>query len=412
MNYKITIYYAELALKGKNRQQFVKKLRQNINKKLKSLGYNWPVKSIHDRIFVEVDPQATAEQSHYAVQQLATIPGIAWLSLVHWFAEKQYHFLKPKQPNLQAIEQLIIKLAQQTHQKNHSFAVRVKRSDKKFALSSQQLERQLGAVITQNSDWKTVNLKQADQYFYLNISSQGIAVHLNKIKATGGLPVSATGRVLTLLSGGFDSPVAAWLMANRGCNVDFIHFSASHHNTTDIENYKIAQIVKTLSQTTGRCQLFIVPYTHFDLALLAQDLKYDLILFRRFMARVAEQLMTQIGASALVTGDNLAQVASQTLENINAMNQAVTASILRPLLTYNKEQIINQSTALNLFDLSRQPYKDCCALISKTPKTKSDHQTLQQIEQQHLPNYQQLIDDTLAETTRLTYNFGKLVHQQ
>ena len=411
MQYKIVVHYAELALKGKNRNEFVKRLRKNMRKKLASIGHDWEVKSIHDRIFVEVG-EVEESVSQQALTELARVPGIAWMSLVHWFDEQKYRFLRTSTPELQPIHDLITKLANQYHVEGHSFAVRVKRSDKNFSMSSQDFERALVTTIFQTSPWKSVNLKHADQFFYVDVSSRGTAVHLNKVRGTGGLPVSSTGRVLTLLSGGFDSPVAAWLMANRGCNVDFIHFSASHHNINDVEEYKIARIVKQLSEVTGRSRVFIVPYTHFDMALLEQDLDYDLILFRRFMARVSERIMDKIEAGALVTGDNLGQVASQTLENINSMNRAIDAPILRPLLTYNKEEIIAKSTELDLFDLCREPYKDCCALISKSPRTKSKHAILDKMEREHLSNYEELIQDTLDETTTLVYHFGQLVFKK
>lgn len=406
MNYRITIHYAELALKGGNRKLFVKKLRQNIKRKLESMDLEWQVVAIHDRLFVKV-AKSNLAMSENAVNEIARIPGIAWLSLVHWFDEKEYDFLQSK-PELKPIHDTVLALAIKTYQAGHSFALKVKRSDKKFSTTSKQLSHELASTILENSDWQNVDLKHANQFFYVNISSKGIAVHTNKIKATGGLPVSSTGKVLTLLSGGFDSPVAAWLMANRGCSVHFVHFSASHHSAKDIEGYKISRIVKKLSEITGKARLFIVPYTHFDLALMDQNLEYDLILFRRFMAKVAEQIMGDIYAQALVTGDNLGQVASQTMSNIDSMNQAIDAPILRPLLTYNKEQIIELSTQLGLFDLCREPYKDCCALISKSPRTKSRADILERMETLHLSQYQQLIDDTLAEMTEVVYRFGEL----
>lgn len=407
MKYRIIVHYAELALKGKNRNQFVKRLRQNIRRKLKSLGHDWEVVSIHDRIFVEAG-DAESQVAESMVKEIARIPGIAWLSYVHWFDEKSYGFLKTN-PDMSPIHDLIKVLAVKTYQEGQSFAVNVKRSDKKFTISSKQLSIDLATTIFENSSWKNVNLKYADQFFYVNISSRGISVHTNKIKGTGGLPVSSTGRVLTLLSGGFDSPVAAWLMANRGCNVDFIHFSASHHNAKDVEAYKISRIVKKISEVSGRARLYIVPYTHFDMALMEHGLAYDLILFRRFMARVSEQIMQQIEAQALVTGDNLGQVASQTLENINSMNQAISAPILRPLITYNKGQIIEHSNQLGLFDICCEPYKDCCALISKNPRTKSKAELMEKLEINHLSNYEELMTDTLNETTQVIYNFGQLV---
>lgn len=410
MKYRIIISYAELALKGKNRNQFVKRLRQNIRRKLKSMDLDWEVVSIHDRIFIEAGKEIS-DMADHVVNEIAKIPGIAWLSYVHWFSEKEYRFLQAD-PDMQPIHDLIKTLAIKTYQPDHSFALKIKRSDKNFRISSQELAHQLAKTIFENSEWSKVNLKHADQFFYVNISSRGISVHTNKIKGTGGLPVSTTGRVLTLLSGGFDSPVAAWLMANRGCNVDFVHFSASHHNLADVESYKISRIVKQLSEITGRARLYIVPYTHFDMALLEHNLAYDLILFRRFMARVSERIMQGIEAQALVTGDNLGQVASQTLENINSMNQAITAPILRPLLTYNKEQIIELSNKLDLFDVCCEPYKDCCALISKNPRTKSKADLMAKLEHNHLEDYEELITDTLAETTEVAYSYGRLLYKK
>jgi len=406
MNYRIVVHYAELALKGGNRKLFVKRLRQNINKKLVSLGKDWKVSVIHDRLFV-TEIGGNLSEAEKVVHEVARIPGIAWLSLVHWFDEKKYQFLQSK-PDLQPIHDIIEVLANKTYQEGDSFALKVKRSDKRFVVTSRQLSHDLADTVFQNSPWQHVNLKHADQFFYVNISSKGIAVHANKIKATGGLPVSSTGRVLTLLSGGFDSPVASWLMANRGCSVSFIHFSASHQTAKDMESYKVSKIVKKISESTGRARLFIVPYTHFDLVLMEQNLDYDLILFRRFMARVAEQVMHDIHAQAIVTGDNLGQVASQTMKNMNSMDQSITTPLLRPLLTYNKEQIIELSTQLGLFDLCCEPYKDCCALISKSPKTKSKAVVLQKMEEKYLGDYQQLIQDTLAEMTEVVYNFGQL----
>lgn len=406
MNYRIVVHYAELALKGNNRHVFVKKLKQNVKRKLLAMELDWEVVSIHDRMFIKV-PIDHHEDAQEVVDEVARIPGIAWLSLVHWFDEKVYGFLKSKD-DLQVVHDQVESLANDTYGEGKTFALKVKRSDKKFGKTSQQLAHELATTVLEQTPWKNVDLTNPDQFFYVNISSKGIAVHTNKTKATGGLPVSSTGRVLTLLSGGFDSPVAAWLVANRGCNVDFVHFSASHHNAKDIESYKISRIVKKLSEVTGKARLFIVPYTHFDMALLEHDLAYDLILFRRFMARIAEKIMHKTYAQALITGDNLGQVASQTMENIDSMNKAIEAPILRPLLTYNKDQIIDLSKNLDLFDVCCEPYKDCCALISKSPRTKSKADVLDKMEQEHLVDYEELMDETLAEATEVVYQFGHL----
>lgn len=415
MQYRIIIQFAELTLKGKNRHSFVRKLRKNIAAKLKVLGYEWTVRSIHDRIYVQV-PNETADAMDEAtlqsvVAELARLPGIAWLSFVYWLDENSHGFLKPD-ADLSVIHDLVEQLARESFREDGSFAVRVKKRDKSFALRTQQFEQQLGATISQNTEWQHVNLKNPDQHFYVDIASEGISVHSHKIPGVGGLPAGTTGQVLTLLSGGFDSPVAAWLMAKRGCQTDFIHFTASHHPLEGIEQDKIVRTAEIVSQSNGYVRLYLVPYSHFDMALLELDVSYDLILFRRFMARVATALMPAVESQALVTGDNLGQVASQTMENMESMNKSTEAMILRPLLTYNKLEIIALSTELGLFDIGREPHKDCCALISKYPRTKSRSYILDKIEQQHLTDYQSLIADTLNDAIELTFYFGKLVNKQ
>lgn len=407
MRNRIILHYGELTLKGCNRHSFVKKLRTNVRKKIQSLDLTWDVVAIHDRMFIEV-PDDYKDDLDTIVEQLAQVPGIAWLSKIFWFSNKEYDFFNYK-PDLSEIDTLIEKIALETYQADKSFAVRVKRSDKRFVKTSKELEIQLATIILKNTEWKNVNLNHADQYFYLDISSRGISVHTNHIKAIGGLPVSATGKIMCLLSGGFDSPIAAYLMAKRGCNIDFIHFTASNMQAAKIADYKVSKIAQEISQYAGRVRLYLVPYTHFDLALMDKNLDYDLILFRRFMARVAERMADQLHAQCLVTGDNLGQVASQTMENMVSMTKSIQMPVLRPLLTYNKEEIVALSRKLGLFDLCVEPYKDCCALISNSPKTKSENEKLDYIEARFLEDYEQLITDTLEEKQVIAYQFGKRI---
>lgn len=423
MQYRIIVQFAELALKGKNRHRFIRKLRKNIAAKLKVLGHDWSVRAIHDRIYVQIPNDAVigvddgvdegVDESvvKSVVKELGRLPGIAWLSFVYWLAENKHGFLKPN-PDFTVIHDLVEKMAHENFREDASFAVRVKKRDKSFPLRTQQFEQQLGGIILEKTEWKNVNLNKADQYFHVDIASDGISVHSNKVLGVGGLPVGTTGQVLTLLSGGFDSPIAAWLMAKRGCQTDFIHFTASHHPLEGIEQDKIVRTAQIVSESNGYVRLYLVPYTYFDMALLDLDLSYDLILFRRFMARVATTLMPAVESQALVTGDNLGQVASQTMENMEAMNKSTEAMILRPLLTYNKLEIIALSTHLGLFEVSREPHKDCCALISKNPRTKSRAYILENIELQHLTDYQSLIADTLNDAIELTFYYGRLVNKE
>ncbi|MFK8010561.1 MAG: tRNA uracil 4-sulfurtransferase ThiI [Marinicellaceae bacterium] len=405
MQKRIIIYYGELTLKGCNRHSFIKKLRVNIRNKMKSMDMHWEVVSIHDRMFIQIPDDYTGDIDTI-VNKLADVPGTAWLSKVYWFSESKYNIFD-RQPNLIKIDDLVIKLANESYKKDNTFAVRVKRSDKKFVQTSNKYEIHLATLILKNSPWKLVDLEHADQYFYVDVSARGIAVHTNRIKAVGGLPVASTGRIMCMLSGGFDSPVAAYLMAKRGCTVDFIHFTANNIQSSRIEHYKVSKIAQKLSEYCGKVRLYLVPYTHFDLALEDKNFNFNLILFRRFMARVAEKLATELSALSLVTGDNLGQVASQTMENIVSMTKSIDMPVLRPLLTYNKDEIVDMSRNLGLFELSTEPYKDCCALISNSPRIKSEHSRLVNIEETFLQDYKEIVDITLAEKQIIVYKFGK-----
>jgi thiamine biosynthesis protein ThiI len=207
--------------------------------------------------------------------------------------------------------------------------------------------------------------------------------------------------VLALLSGGIDSPVAAWLMAKRGCRVDFIHFTAVAMQPEEAQPYKVCRLAQRLSDYTLGSRLFLVPYTHFDLALMREPVDYNLVLFRRFMARVAEQLARRLNAQALATGDNLGQVASQTLSNLVSASRAVELPIFRPLLGYDKDEIMALAQQIGTYEMSIEPYKDCCALIAQHPRTRSQHERLAALEARVFPDYQKLIDQTLAEAVCL-----------
>ncbi|WP_395376110.1 tRNA uracil 4-sulfurtransferase ThiI [Marinicella sp. W31] len=406
MRYRISIFFAELSLKGANKKLFIKRLRQNLKRKLKAKHYDWPLKQVYDRIFIE--PIDVAEDEvKVLIQELCLLPGISRISLGYWFDINEDFFAK--KPDLDVVVEQLLKLARDSYRQDASFAVRVKRGEKRFPLTSSDTEKYIATEILKRTDWQKVNLKNPDQIFYLDISSTGLVAYSNNYTASGGLPVSTTGRVMVLMSGGFDSPTAAWLMANRGCNIDCIHFSASHIGPQQLKDYKVARIVQIISRYSGRVRLIVVPYTHFDMALMAQNIGYDVMLFRRFMARVAEQYTQDINTQALVTGDNLGQVASQTLENITALDQAVEVPILRPLLTYNKQEIIELNRQLGLYDACREPYKDCCALISSHPKTKTRDYILSRIEEQQIPDYQDLIKQSLDDRLEIVYEFGHVL---
>ena len=394
----ILIHYSEIGLKGRNQPLFRRQLRANIRQKLRALALNWPLQEKPGFLSISVAADATQQQIDSCVKGLREVFGIAWLAVTEPQAHRRFTF-DSRAEDLANLEQRLIALAKDEFAPNKTFCVRVKRAEKAVPLTSVEMENRFGQLIVDNTPWKKVDLDHPDTLFQIEIRPEGSFLFSNKLKGPGGLPVGTAGRVLTLLSGGIDSPVAAYLMAKRGCRVDFLHFTATSMQQDEAREYKVWSLAQQLTRYTLGSRLFLVPYTQFDVAVVAsgQRIEYDLVLFRRFMARVGETLARKIRAQALVTGDNLAQVASQTLSNMVTTSQAVEMPILRPLVAFNKEEIINLATQIGTYEESIRPYKDCCAIISRHPRTRSRHTTLTELEQRLFPDYQKLIDQTLAE---------------
>ncbi|NIR30523.1 MAG: tRNA 4-thiouridine(8) synthase ThiI [Gammaproteobacteria bacterium] len=398
----ILIHYGEIALKGRNRPQFERQLRRNVARRLASLDVDWPVRWVHDGLRIEIPPAGEGKLDA-VLMALREISGIVWFAAASSIPNRT----DGEDARVSALADALTKLALEHYAAESTFAVRVNRADKRFPLNSQELERRLGQAVIQHTPWRRVNLNHPDRTFHVDIQPERVYLHVRRHGGLGGLPVGTAGRVLTLVSGGLDSPVAAFLAAKRGCWVDCIHFAASLMQHRHAVNHKISRLAEHLSSTTLRTRLYLVPYTHFEVALLGGRTEYELVLFRRFMARTAQVLAERIGAQALVTGDNLGQVASQTMENLASFSRAVDLPVLRPLITYDKQEIVNVARRIGTFDISVEPYKDCCSIIGRHPKTRSRHEALNDEERHLLPDYEGLIERTLQDAVVLEYECGE-----
>lgn len=400
----IIIHYGEIGLKGKNQIDFINQLISNVELKLKDLSLDWAVTHPHGYINIEIPANVNEDNIIGKVlNEVKIVFGIVWL------AEVKVLGTRGQGLGMEEIEKKLLKIANDKFEPEKTFAIRAHRTDKSYPLNSHEIEVKIGKAVQDKTQWDKVDLDEPDQTFYIDIHKSATHFYTEKIKGLGGLPVGTAGRVLNLLSGGIDSPVASYLMAKRGAIVDCLHFAATHMQLKQAQDYLISKIVQQLSKYTLYSRLFIVPYTHFNLILLDKRVNYELVLFRRFMMRVAERLATQIKAQAIITGDNLAQVASQTLPNLVSTSQAVHIPIFRPLISYDKNETVSLAQEIKTFELSTQPYKDCCSLVSQNPKTISDHKTLTKLEQDILPNFQELIDKTLNEVVVLEFSNGKLL---
>lgn len=403
---RILIQYGELTLKGRNRRDFERVLGDNIRRRLRHSGIEWAVEQRHHRTYIHVPEQAGA-QVPAALEALGQVAGIAsYAPTVFIPAERTG---QPYGLDVSLIERYMVTAAAERHRAGATFAVRVNRADKRVPTKSDALARSLGAAIFQNTPWDKVNLTQPDLQLNLDIYEEGCYCYVDKHRGLGGLPVGTAGRVMTLLSAGIDSPVAAYLMAKRGCEVDFVHFTATRVQQTRAEEELVARIARQLSRYTLRSRLHLLPYTHFDMAMMGHNSGFDVVLFRRFMGRMAERLAKATGAQALVSGDSLGQVASQTLENLVSTSQATQLPLLRPLIAMDKQQIIDIARHIGTYELSILPYKDCCALLSENPRTRSNPEMLQRMEAEFMPNMDELLDQTLAEQVCLQFEAGERI---
>jgi tRNA uracil 4-sulfurtransferase len=403
----VVVHYGEIGLKGKNQPQFRRQLRRVIREKLSSLGFDWWVEEAAGMLMVRADPEASSDDLERVVGGLQQVFGIAWMTIAEGTPHGGFG-AETGERDFALLEERLLDLGRRRFETGKTFAVRVRRGEKRVPFTSPQLERRLGALLLSETDWEEVSLANPDMVFYLDVRHDQVLLYTRKEKGPGGLPVGTAGRVLALLSGGIDSPVAAYFMGRRGCRVDFIHFAVDAFDMGQGARDKICRLARRLSCFTVNSRLHIVPYVHFDLALLREKVEFELVLFRRFMLRVAEVLAGRTGSQALITGDNLSQVASQTLSNLVSTTRGILMPVFRPLIGFEKEEIMDWARRIGTFDISIEPYKDCCALIGRHPRTSSDHEAMAAWEARLFPDYEQLIERTLADAVVVKLEHGTM----
>ncbi|MEM2955074.1 MAG: tRNA uracil 4-sulfurtransferase ThiI [Candidatus Nanoarchaeia archaeon] len=346
------VRYAEIGIKGKNRGWFENKLIQNI--KLKTNFTN--IKKELGTILIE--------SNHDISNELREVFGIAWfaeaekVSLdINQIKNKVLHYLKKYNPK--------------------SFKLNVNRANKSFTPTSLEIAKILGQECEKNNF--KFSLKNPDIEIFIDILNTGALIYTKKIQGLGGLPVGTSGKLLCLLSGGIDSPVAAWLMAKRGAKVDFLHFY-SLRDLDEVRNSKIIKLVQHLRKYLGSSNLWVIPIWDFQFATLNLN-SYELQLFRRFMLKTAQKLVKEKGYDGIILGDSLAQVASQTISNMAAAEQNLEIQIFKPLIAFDKKEIIDLAKKIGTYEISLQPYHDCCAIVAKSPKTSIKKEVLKNLEE-------------------------------
>jgi len=350
----VLVRYHEIALKKGNRAYFTELLKRNLLAAVKDLGAK-EIRSLPARLLLTFKNDVSAAT---LIERMGTVFGVANFSIVERTAR-----------DIDALQRRILESLNGT--RFESFRIETQRGDKTFSLTSPDINRQLGAAVKEKSGAR-VDLENAQFTVTVEILPRDAFFGFNKISGPGGLPVGASGRVVALISGGIDSPVAAYRMMQRGCRLIFVHFhSVPFQDKTSQE--KVRQLMRMLTRHQFTSRVYFVPFGEIQrqiVAAVARPLR--VVLYRRMMLRIAEAIARKEKAKALVTGERLGQVASQTLENIAVIEQAARLPILRPLVGMDKQEIIDQARRIGTFETSSFPDQDCCQLfVPKHPATKA-----------------------------------------
>ncbi len=347
----------ELVLKGLNRKSFENILLKNIKRRLQQIGRT-EIKYAQSTIYIEpLDSNILLDDIVDAISKIFGIVSIAKAAVV--------------EKNMDQIEKIACEYLKEQLDSASTFKVETKRADKKFHLKSPEISAQVGGAILKKFPHIEVNVHSPDIIVTVEIRDFAAYVRGNAIKGAGGLPVGTGGKAAILISGGIDSPVAAWMMAKRGVELCAIHF-ASPPYTSERAEKKVVSLLKKVSEYSGRMTMYTVPFTEIQVAIRDKcPEELFTIIMRRLMFEISTRIAIQNNCSALITGESLGQVASQTIGAIQCVDVASGLPVFRPLIGMDKDEIVAISRKINTFDISIEPYEDCCTVFTpKHPRTK------------------------------------------
>ena len=366
MKTRILIRYGELSTKGRNKKMFTQKLASNIKKAL----VDYPqVKVIPDYDFMYLDLHEAPEEA--VIEKVKPIFGIQSISPVY-IIEK----------NMEVAKKVVLDLLSQENLEGKTFKIMTKRSDHTFEMDTNQINLFLGDAVLETYPEIKVQLKQPDITVRIDVRREHLMVSLRTIQGAGGLPVGTSGRVMLMLSGGIDSPVAGYLAMKRGMEIQCVHFASPPYTSPQaLEKTKL--LAAKIARFGGSIQFLTVPFSR-----IQEEIKksvpeaYLMTIMRRFMLRITDQLRENTRALAIANGESVGQVASQTLDSMVAINDVTNTPIIRPVATMDKLDIIKVAEEIDTFELSIQPFEDCCTVFAPpSPKTKPKLEKARQYEQ-------------------------------
>ena len=376
MNEIILLKLGELVLKGLNRRTFEDRLVANARRRLQAHG-KFKVYTKQSTMYVE--PQSEDCDLDGAWEAMTKLFGVVGLSRARACAKDKDAMLQT------AVEYLGDRLAAAK-----TFKVESKRADKSFPMTSIQLSQYVGGELDEKYPNLTVDVHHPELTVYLEVRDYAAYVHADPEPGAGGLPVGVGGRAVSLLSGGIDSPVASWMIAKRGIALEMVHFF-SYPYTSEEAKQKVLTLAKLLTPWCGRLTVHVVPFTAIQEELFT-------VLMRRFMMRIAEAIARKANAGALVTGESLGQVASQTMLALGVTEDVTSLPVLRPLIGMDKVEIIRMSREIGVFDTSILPYEDCCTVF--TPRHPATRPRLEDVRQAEAAlDVESLVQKALADET-------------
>ena len=392
MNDIILLKLGEIVLKGLNRKSFEQKLLTNIRRRLEHIG-KFKVYCLQSTVYVESDEEnADMDAAFEALQKV--------------FGIIKMNRAAACEKNPEAIAALAKEYLKDDMLRAKSFKVESKRSDKSFPLTSIQLSQYVGGELAEAFPDTAVDVHEPELTVNIEIRDLAAYVHSTAIPGAGGMPVGSNGTAVTLLSGGIDSPVSTYMIAKRGVRLIPVHFFSFPY-TSQMAKDKVLKLASMLTEYCGRMTVEIVPFTHIQEEIRDNcPEEYFTLIMRRFMMRIAQRIALDNGAKAIVTGENLGQVASQTMEAMASTQAVIDMPVLQPLIGMDKEEIIRLARKIGTFDTSILPYEDCCTVFTpKHPRTKPKIEDVAAAES--ALDIANLVSEAIAGIERVTVSFSE-----
>jgi len=390
MNDIILLKVGEIILKGLNRRRFEQKLLGNIRWRLSRIG-KFKAYILQSTIYVEAAEEAADMDA--AFEELQKVFGIVAISRAA-ACEK----------DKDAIVELAKTYLRDEMLRAKSFKVETRRSDKSFPLTSVQLSQYVGGELDDAFPNCAVDVHNPELTVHIEVRDLAAYVHASPVPGAGGMPVGSNGVAVSLLSGGIDSPVSTWMIARRGVRPIPVHFFSFPYTSQQAKE-KVIELAELLTPWCGRMRMEVVPFTHIQEEIRDKcPEEYFTLIMRRFMMRIAERIALDNGAKAIVTGENLGQVASQTMEAMASTQAVLKLPVLQPLIGMDKSEIIRQARKIGTFETSILPYEDCCTVF--TPRHPRTHPTVQEVEQAEAAlDVEALVDEAMAGLERIPVGY-------